>query len=396
MRICNKKFKLGVWLAATGFFLLLLSSSARALLEVTYNESLVIDRIQYYWAGDSMTAASTSRIINPDPNILFDLGNPNFQAKPASNPPSAIYVFGSKDTNSQTTYIRIWSGTAQQDGVKYTALPSYSNPAGTLNAVPVTIAYSFVRAVPVTTKITQYTETGTTFLDPQLPLSKKATFSSATDQIGNMTIEIGKSDWEITKNGGAPVQVTGLPGTGFILPDNLPGDVMSMNDKYIIKVKHYNLWGQAGPWSSTATYTVGATGDSGGGTYSINYKFLKPGTGINTIAIPFDPTAGNITDKSSTAITTVGELITSINTQMGADVVTVFGWYDEAKQQHVGLTSITSYTNHAVTGGVSYPTDTYATYDKILVLPIQKNRAYQISVNKDVSSTPYTLKGTAK
>lgn len=114
------------------------------------------------------------------------------------------------------------------------------------------------------------------------------------------------------------------------------------------------------------------------------WTFRKPTakTGINTFAIPFNLAKG-IKDASGNTVTlaTINDLIGAINTQAKAggasgNVVTVFGWYDETSQQHIGLTSIPG-------GDLAQAVPTGLSATDILGTSIVKGQPYQVSVNTD-------------
>jgi hypothetical protein len=93
-----------------GMALLLFASAAHAVLDVTFSETLQINRIHYYWSGDANDPLTTGRMINPDETISFVLSDPNRQAKANATPPTDVYVFGSDAgyPNSSTIKIRVW------------------------------------------------------------------------------------------------------------------------------------------------------------------------------------------------------------------------------------------------------------------------------------------------
>lgn len=391
----KKKRKYGGWLAllVVGAMLSFVTP-ALAVLELTLDQPKPVDNLQFYWGGDSSSPTLNGRVINTDPNISFDLSDPNKQAKVKASGSNAVFIFGADNgyPNSQTTQVRIWSGVRQTDNGTYTGLASYSNPAGTGVFPSLTINYLYIKAAPAKADITQYSETGTTIYSPP-SISKKVTFTSVSGKVSGFTVEIGKSDWTITKNSGAPQTVTINGGTTFILPDNLAGDTMNANDSYKLKVKHYNLWGTAGPESDERTYIVGE--GVSGGPITLSYKLTKPvgKNGVNTISIPFDFASG-VKDENGDPITTVESLIKSINSAYASNAVTVFGWYDETTQTHVGLTGL-AYTALNVIDTANTKYTGAASLAAITGASLVKGRCYQVTVNVDNVLT-YKLTGTVK
>ena len=150
-------------------------------------------------------------------------------------------------------------------------------------------------------------------------------------------------------------------------------------------------------WSADILFsTVTAVG---GGPITIVYNLTKPigKSGINTISLPFDFASG-VTDDTAASVTTVDSLIKSINAAYVAvnpantDAVTVFGWYDETTQTHVGLTGIV-YNAGNIDSSSKYTGA--ANVAAITGAALVKGRSYQVTVKYDNVLT-YRLTGTVK
>jgi len=152
-----------------------------------------------------------------------------------------------------------------------------------------------------------------------------------------------------------------------------------------------------------------------GGAADVTYYLSKEAnsTGINTISIPF--IVNDVVNSSVSLETqpnvyvplgaetsgsyTVQDLISTINLKAGGGatpvpVVTVFGWWDEANQQHVGFTSIPASGDLATASatGRRNPTDPASAYSAadIMGMALKTDRPYQVTV---VSPVTFTLKG---
>jgi hypothetical protein len=375
---------------------------ALAVVEANFDRNVPINQIQYYWANDNTSATQNGRVINADPSVSFNLSDANLQAKAKSTPPANVYVFGGDPAFplSATIYIRLWNGTALQDGAFYTGLLSGSNPTGSLGTpIPVASSYLYVKATPAQAVITQYSEVGTTLVIAPFTVTKQVTFSSTSPQVSGKTVEIGSSIWTLTQNGTALTPIT-VSGTNLTLDTNsLPsGLTMNSGDKIALTVKHVNLWGVAGTASTSFTYTVGAgggTGGPGGGT-SATFNLAA---GINTISLPCAPTKtvtvqvganSGVINATDSAPLTIGQLIKTINAQAGSNVVTVVGLFDATNQQHVGLANIqyTSAGDIDTTKGTAIgnltPTTKY-TVSQIAGLTRAKGQALQLTVGSAIT-----------
>ncbi|MFA6170240.1 MAG: hypothetical protein WCW67_04640 [Candidatus Margulisiibacteriota bacterium] len=250
---------------------------------------------------------------------------------------------------------------------------------------------------------------------PPTGLAQQIGFTLAIKPIVTATLEI-KAEAPFTGNyapsyygaTGYHYQVT-LAGNPVILTEGdlagAPGKVtFQLNPEKLVAGQNYSLKAYAynaqttekggtfaARWSAEVLFsTVTAVG---GGPITIIYNLNKPigKTGVNTISIPFDFASG-VTDGNALAITTVSSLIKGINTTYGADAVTVFGWYDETTQTHVGLTGIV-YNAGNIDAATKFTgaANLAAITDASLV----KGRSYQVTVNVD-GTKQYNLTGTAK
>jgi hypothetical protein len=144
---------------------------------------------------------------------------------------------------------------------------------------------------------------------------------------------------------------------------------------------------------------------AGGGSATFILK-----AGINTISVPCDTTkkitvaiggvAGTLdinppTTPAGSKIT-VGQLVKAINQQSGVNnFVTVVGFYDAVKQQHVGLSNIQYAAGGAIdttkgtANGIDYSVTPAAPYSVAGVtgLPVSQGQALQITVSSNTSLT---------
>ncbi len=144
---------------------------------------------------------------------------------------------------------------------------------------------------------------------------------------------------------------------------------------YWFRVRGTVAGGFQSSWSS-GQFTTLPVGGGTAGSFSRVRLFLAPAsqTHINTFCLPFDPAKGiNETDLTASCAT-IGELITAINTKTGSDNVTVFGWWDNATQQHVGIVSL---SQQLVTGPY--------TFSEIIAMPVEQDKAYQVTVLQEVT-----------
>jgi hypothetical protein len=143
-------------------------------------------------------------------------------------------------------------------------------------------------------------------------------------------------------------------------------------------------------WSDPIEYQ--SAGGGGPLTQSeIIYTFEVHATGVNTFAVPFNLSAGVTRGLGGAAITpfsTINDLIKEINAQSGPGTVSVFGWWDQTEQRHVGLTSIPTNAYNPADGSID-PAACRATGMSAADIlgtgaPIVPNRAYQVSVRTPV------------
>ena len=205
--------------------------------------------------------------------------------------------------------------------------------------------------------------------------------------------------YQVTLAGNSTVLTEGdLSGAPGKITFQLDPEKLVAGQNYSLKAYAYN--GQttekggtfAARWSAEVLFTTVSA--VGGGPITIIYNLNKPTgkTGVNTISIPFDLASG-ITDEKAKPIKTIESLIKSINTAYGSNVVTVFGWYDETTQTHVGLTGIAYSVADIDTANTKYTGA--ASVSAIKDADLVKGRSYQVTVNTD-GLTVYKLTGTAK
>lgn len=166
---------------------------------------------------------------------------------------------------------------------------------------------------------------------------------------------------------------------------------------YHMAVAAYNVFGSTN--YSADINPLWTTGGGGGGSFTETWTLGATTTGINTVNMPFNPAKTIIdpTDPNKTPIKTVGDLINSINNQLGGQKtnVTVFGWYDETTQSHFGLTSIVyanggiDTINSKVTGTLNGKALDVST---LLGLGIAK-RPYQVTVGAGLNGKTFQLTG---
>jgi len=353
MKLINSR---GLKLFLTLLAVSVLTSPVWAVLEVTLNESVAIDRIQYYWAGETNSANQAGRIINSNPAISFDLSDINRQAKPKAAPPTNVYIFGADASypNSETTRIRVWSTTAQQNNATYTALSSFSNPAATGAFENLNINYLYIKAKPDTATITQYTESGTVYISPPQPPAVTVTFNSTSPQVGGYTVEIAQSEWELVQGATTVYQTVNGKNLTLDTASPPPGITMGGGDEITLRVKHINLWNEkADNWSVPLLYSVGG-GGIGGGPVDLKVKRVaSTGLGISSFAVPKSICSVTDTLKNAAPVavttTTVSnglELVELLNEINGGPVVRTFGTWDEDAQIEKGV--VVTYSGSAV------------------------------------------------
>lgn len=341
-------------------FAFVLTVPAYAVLELTFSESLPINRIQYYWSGDASGANQTGRIINPDKNISFNLADPDYQAKPKTDPPTAVYIFGADEAyaSSTTTKVRVWDVASQTEGGKYTNLSSYTNPAGTGAFQNFNIAYSYIYATPTKPNLTKVDETTSKPLPSGDTTGSLKIYSAASAHSSGLAIEIAECEWVVNA-----AVATGQ--TGATLTLSTPTWDLSAGTSYTVKVRYKNLWGEWGPYSDEYTHTVAGTG---GAADSLSISLVKypDGFGINSFGVPFS----TVYDSGNNPVTNLKQLISAINAA-GEGYATTIGFWQG--QQEVGFT-----LNE--TGGVVNKINTEQNPEDISIV---RGLGYQVSVTAD-------------
>jgi len=313
------------------------------------------------------------------------------------------------DSPGARVYVRVWSSNPNERGGYYSAVSSFDN--GTTSTVPgvLNATASYKADVPYQPLITRFEETTTTVLPDRIASATLKVYSAQPSPTDGIREIIGYS-WKMGTDRGALSSVSGA--TSAVL--ELDSSALTVGQTYYFQVTHFNWFGSAD--SAIESYTVSG-GPAGvvpvDNTYTLN-RPTPPGSGINTISIPFvttdlvnkpitvrasgtDPATGTSLDVDGNGIYTVHDLIRAINAKAGSNVVTVFGWWDKVRQQHIGLTSITGYSGGAgtdvttatVTG--KKPDGTNYSLSEILALPVATGQPYQVSVNTD--GVTFTLRG---
>jgi len=306
-------------------FAFALAIPANAVLELTFNQSLPINRIQYYWSGDASGANQTGRIINSNKDISFNLADPDYQAKPKTDPPTAVYIFGADEAfpNSTTTKVRVWDVATQTEGGKYTNLVSYSNPAGTGAFMNFNINYSFIYADPTKPNLTKVDETTSKPLPSGDTTGSLKIYSAASAHSSGLAIEIAACEWLVNSE-----IATGQ--TSQTLTLSTPTWDLSAGTSYTVQVRYKNLWGDWGPYSDPYTHTIAGTG---GAADSLSIGLIKypDGFGINSFGVPFS----TVYDNGNNPVTNLRQLIDAIN-DAGEGYATTIGFWQG--QQEVGFT----------------------------------------------------------
>lgn len=166
------------------------------------------------------------------------------------------------------------------------------------------------------------------------------------------------------------------------------------NEWYEAKARAGNYFGW-GEWGAATKFQIPASGGTASGPGEVSYTFQKnkDKLGIYTFAIPFDTTK-TITDKDSNtlAVNDIDQLISTLNVTAGSNKtpVKVFGYYDQVKQQVVGLTSIVYDSKGQIDATKTTTTHNLKVAD-ILKTKTVRDLPYQVAVDETVS---LTMKGT--
>lgn len=295
-----------------------------------------------------------------------------------------------------TAWVRLWSNSSKN----YYVYKSFSNGWNTDTIPTMTVGKNdwYGAFKPYDPSIIQFEEITKTPIPGTKTFNLKITAQDGSGATGLRQIQERTWEWG-TSPTLAGATITGNIGNALELTEaQAPVGV-----PLYFRVTHKNWWGTA--LSPIQSYTV-----AGGGTVgptTISWILRKPTTGVNTVSFPFvigDATKPVVNagagltsdlDENKNGKISVGELIKAINDQAIAanpilpPVVTVFGWYDEVTQKHIGLTSITGNdaknipTSGTFTGGTDFNT--------IVNTSVSKDRSYQVTTNTD--GINITIKG---
>ncbi|MBU0629480.1 MAG: hypothetical protein KKC80_00990 [Candidatus Margulisbacteria bacterium] len=315
------------------------------------------------------------------------------------------YSYGLGD--SQPIFLRIWPDGAAQ-GKTYGETSQLSTSAAgdnqkedAISSITCNRKLAAPPAVDVSVGSYALTYTGGKYLPSFVVTPTNASGGYIKDSSDDTYIYYTSIAYEITKSvGGAPDWTIKKPpySSGSIQENDALNPYYLMGGEYFARAIATNGIG-AGPTPSPGFKFTIPAGDGIGGPITIIYNLTKPvgKSGINTISLPFNFASG-VTDEATAVITTVDSLIKSINAAYVAanpantDAVTVFGWYDETTQTHVGLTGIV-YSAGNIDASSKYTGA--ANIAAITGAALDKGRSYQVTVKYDNVLT-YKLTGTVK
>ncbi|MBN2057379.1 MAG: fibronectin type III domain-containing protein [Candidatus Saganbacteria bacterium] len=295
-----------------------------------------------------------------------------------------IHQYDTTTNVGGTVTIRSWDGAPRTLGSHYGISRGYTAATGTsATAIQHTVdAFRtiYLAGVPVNApRINSVTESNqrvgdTTDVVLDLALNWTGTYSQGSEP--NLIVATGYDlkYWIGTAAEPAdadPNRVVSVAGTSWSLPDVDPVTRAPFNaGTYHFRVRAKNVFGP-GPWSDPVYDWTTLSGGIGG-PETVTYNFRRPSgdLGLNPISFPFANVSG---------VTTLRQLIESINTQAGSNVVTSAGWWDVAAQQPVGY--IVTYTSGDL-NSFSFITAGGAPADPADVT-MGKDQTYQISVLAD-------------
>lgn len=349
------------------FLIFLLAVPAFAVTDINFDQALEIDQIQYYWSSDSDKGANyNGRIINPDPSIIFNLDDADYQAKAGSTPPTDIYWFGAEDdyTGSQTIYLRVWENERQVKGNKYTANNEYDNPYGSPMTYNVSVNYAYIYADPEKAELYQVDETFSKAIPAGTTTGKLKVYSQQQGRDDGLEVEVGSREWYVEYNG-SDLNITSTSANLELTTAN--GYVFNTGDEYAFKVRYQNLWGDWGEWSDVYTHVVAGAGAV---TESIALTLHKvaDGYGVNDVIIPYSTTY-----ISGVRITDLQALKTQI--EAAGTTITAIGIWDESSMTLKGATFENGSPTY--TSGISSLSD----------VSLSAGDAVQVSVDREVSIT---------
>ena len=358
--------------------------SSTDLLDVSKN---MIDA--YYVTPPADPRTTTNRLLLAPNIVTYNTNAPEAKADWSDPTKYKGYISGgnyfftrhtASDSPGANIYIRVWSsGPNVQGGYYAKASGSFSN--GTTSTVMDTLnaTTSYKADVPYTPNITKFEEIATTLADgtKTSSLNVFSAQSSATDGLR----EITNYSWKMGTSPAVLSTVDGATGRTLVLNSSQ----LDIGQTYYFEVTHTNWFGSKA--SSVDDYTV-----SGSSTTRLiaTYPLTSTGLGINTLAIAFDASKGDIKGADDSVIVAEGEtftvaaLITEVNRQAGSNVVQTFGYYDNTTKKQVGLVVVSDPLSE------STPTSGDDAAEILAHVIDGEGEPYQVSVSSDVD---FVLKG---
>jgi len=324
-------------------FALIFALPAGAGLIVNFPSNLELGQVQYYWATEG-TNPALGRTPSAYGTPLSEITS--VFARAFDTTPSARYEFwaGSSLPNSGTDNIRIWSDKDKPTNSLYTDTKPFSNNLGSGGEdIFGAITYVWIKAAPGAAKITKYSDSGTTYINPVLPVSRTVTFYSDCATVSGYAVQIKETTWSISKNGEAATFKNTGTSKDLVL-STLTGSDLSAGTSYTIMAKHKNYWDAENAYSAPVTYTIGS--GPGGAAITVNLKRKLGGPGINSFSVPGSsfsisaPAKDGVALTTTLTTTTIGnafQLCKVINEINGGPLVRTFGYWDADQQKAAGV-----------------------------------------------------------
>jgi hypothetical protein len=302
-----------------------------------------------------------------------------------------IYQYDNLNINGGSVSIRSWSGTPRTQGSHYGISSGYAAASGASPALQYNVStFQTIYLADVPTNkptISSASESNqrigsTSNVVLNLSISYSYSSGSSPNLIPASGYDVRYWKEPETESGtDADLQrIASTSGTSWSLPATDPktGNPFG-SGTYHFKVRAKNVFG-AGPYSDVFNWTTLAGG--AGGPETKSYVFLREtgGLGVNTFTVPYSTI-------NNPSVSNLLQLIQSINTQAGKNVVYTLGWWDsttmkpagyEVKYKSTSLNDIDSITS---TTGLQSP-------DQVT---IQRDKAYQVYV---IETTSATFEGT--